>query len=189
MKKPLTLLSFFLATIGALGQGQVNFAARVDGLYDAPVYLSCVGLGPKLEGNQYLVQLYAGATQSPPLAPIGAPLPFLTGADAGYWADTVVTINTVDANGDAFVQVRVWDRGDGPTFEAAFAAGGHFGYSTLLTIKPTIAPDLPPALVGLYSFAVISLVSGVSCIPEPSIVLVAVLGSVPFLLRRQSNRR
>jgi hypothetical protein len=190
LKKPLTFLSFLLVTIGALAQGQVNFAPRVVGLYDAPVYLDCVGLGPKLEGSRYLVQLYAGPTQTS-LAPVGNPLPFLTGADAGYWADTVVTVNRVDANGRAFFQVRAWDTAYGPTYEAVVANVGYFGVSSTLAFNPTVAPDLPAPLYGLSSFAVVHpLIGGnSSCVPEPSIVLLAVLGSVPFLLRRQSNRR
>jgi len=190
MKKPLTFLSFLLVTIGALAQGQVNFAARVVGVYDAPVYLCGVGFGPKLEGNRYLVQLYAGASLTS-LAPVGDPLPFLTGADAGYWAATVVTINTVDANGVAFVQVRAWDTAFGSTYEAATASNGNeFGASRPLSLYPTVAPDLPATLVGLESFTFVLPIGGSSsCVPEPSIVLLAVLGTVPFFLRRQSNRR
>jgi len=190
LKKPLTFLSFLLVTIGALAQGQVNFAARVVGLYDAPVYLCAVRPGLELEGNRYRVQLYAGPTQTS-LTPIGAPLPFLTDADAGHWNAEARTINTVDANGNAYVQVRAWDTAVGPTYEAVAATGSEYGVSNLILVKPTIAPDLPAPLFGLTSFAVIyHFIGGDLCqIPEPSIVLLAVLGIVPFLLRRQSNRR
>jgi hypothetical protein len=187
MKKPLTFLSFLLVTVGALAQGQVNFAARVAGVYDAPVFLCGVG-GPKVEGNRYLVQLYAGATQTA-LAPVGNPLPFLTGADAGYWNAEAVTINTVGATGLAFAQVRVWDTEVASNYETAIATGTGFGASNIIGVKPTVTPDLPATLVGLQSFSFALPIGGNSCVPEPSIVLLAVLGSVPFLLRRQSNRR
>ena len=189
MKKPLTLLSFFLATIGALGQGQVNFAARVVGLYDAPVYLCDVRPGLELTGSRYLVQLYAGPTQNS-LAPIGTPLPFLTGADAGYWNAEARTV-AVDANGVAFVQVRAWDTAFGSTYEAATASNGNeFGISLILSLYPTVSPDLPATLIGLESFTfVLPVGANSSCVPEPSVMLLAVLGSIPFFLRRQSNRR
>ena len=184
MKKPLTFLSFLLVTIGALAQGQVNFAARVAGVYDAPVFIDCRLLS-KAEGPGYMVQLYAGTTQFN-LAPVGKALPLLTGADAGYWNAEVTTINTVDATGNAYVQVRGW--ATAPTFEAALLSGYPFGGSALITVKPTTAPDLPATLVGLTGFGILTPPIGgnSSCVPEPSIVLLAVLGSVPFLLRRRS---
>jgi hypothetical protein len=178
-------LSLAGAVAGAYAQGQVNFAARVVGVYDAPVYV-CYPV--KAAGDRYRVQLYAGATANPnSLAPIGDPLSFRSGAAAGYWAATAVTINTVDASGNAFAQVRVWDTANGPTYEAAVAAGFGFGFSRTLYVHPTVAPDLPATLFGLQSFTFIPPdgLDGLCEIPEPSIVLLAVLGSVPFLLRRR----
>src|SRR5207247_713559 len=100
----LMILSSLLVAVGAFAQGQVNFAARVVGVYDAPVFLSTVAGGVKADGPGYMAQLYAGSSAGS-LAAVGAPLPFRTGAAAGYWTATAVTINTVDATGNAFVQV------------------------------------------------------------------------------------
>jgi len=181
MKKPLIFLSLFpsllFAAVGVHAQGQVNFAARVVGVYDAPVYFC----SSKLEGNQYLVQLYAGPLASS-LAPIGDPLPIRTGAAAGYWTAAARTINAVDATGNAFVQVRVWDTNAGATFEAALAGGFGFGESVIITVKPTVAPDLPATLVGLTSFGIAN-----DC-PEPSVITLAVTGGLAFLTlhRRRS---
>ena len=186
MKKHLLLLLGLLFTgISAYAQGQVNFAARVVGIYDAPVFV-CYPV--KAAGDRYLAQLYAGPTQTS-LAPVGDPLPFLTGADSGYWAATKVTINRVNADGFAFAQVRVWDTAYGPTYEAVAPNGGlGFGFSSMLAVRPTVAPDSPATLIGLQSFTFILPIGGDLCaIPEPSIVLLAVLGSFAFLFRRGDN--
>jgi hypothetical protein len=182
VKKELMILSSMLVVSGAFAQGQVNFAARVEGLYDAPVFLLSVFVGVKAEGLGYMVQLYAGATQAG-LAPVGAPLPFSTGANAGYWKATTETINTVDGNGNAFVQVRAWPTFAGATYEAALAAfplAGSWGRSALLTVKPTQAPDGPAPLTGLTSFAIDVPLD----FPEPSIVALGALGGLALLLRR-----
>jgi len=177
MKKALMILSSMLVAVGAFAQGQVNFAARVVGVYDAPVFLGTVG-GAKADGPAYMAQLYAGATASS-LTAVGAPLPFRTGAAAGYWTATAVTINTVDATGNAFVQVRAWATASGATYEAALASGNGFGTSNILTVKPTTAPDVPATLTGLTSFAI----SG--NVPEPSIMALGALGGLALLLRRR----
>jgi hypothetical protein len=182
VKKELMILSSMLVAVGAFAQGQVNFAARVEGLYDAPVFVNFVIGGAKAEGPAFMVQLYAGATASK-LAPIGAPLPFSTRAD-GYWKATTETINTVDGNGNAFVQVRAWPTFAGATYEAALAAfplAGSWGRSALLTVKPTQPPDGPAPLTGLTSFAIDVPLD----LPEPSIVALGALGGLALLLGRR----
>jgi uncharacterized protein (TIGR03382 family) len=183
MKKALVILSSMLVAVGAFAQGQVNFAARVVGTYDAPVFVGAdTTSGVKADGPAYMAQLYAGATQAG-LAPVGAPLPFRTGAAAGYWTATAVTINTVDATGNAFVQVRAWATSAGATYEAALAANaGGFGTSAILTVKPTSAPDVPATLTGLASFAISATGNNG---PEPSVMAVAALGGLALLLRRR----
>lgn len=171
-----------LVAAGAFAQGQVNFAARVVGVYDAPVFLGTVGgTSAKADGPAYMAQLYAGAAATS-LAPVGAALPFRTGAAAGYWTAEARTISTVDATGNAFVQVRAWATAAGATYEAAAASGSGFGSSATLTIKPTVAPDVPANLAGLASFA-ISATGPV--IPEPSIMALGALGGLALLLRRR----
>jgi hypothetical protein len=167
-----------LVAVGAFAQGQVNFAARVVGTYDAPVFLGAdVATGVRADGPGYMAQLYAGATQGG-LTAVGAPLPFRTGTAAGYWTATAVTINTVDATGNAFVQVRAWATSAGATYEAAAASGTGFGQSTILTVKPTSAPDVPATLTGLTSFAIVT-------VPEPSVLALGALGGLALLLRRR----
>ena len=195
MRKALVTLSSMLVAVGAFAQGQVNFAARIVGLYDAPVFVVNVASGIRADGRPQgspalMVQLYAGATQAS-LAPIGAALPFLTGADAGYWTAEARTITTVDATGNAFVQVRAWALGAGATYESASATGCGFGASNILTVKPTAAPEEPASLAGLQSFAISTpgLVDkgGPACssdVPEPSTMALGALGSLALLLGR-----
>jgi len=179
MKKALMILSSLLVAVGAFAQGQVNFAARVVGTYDAPVFLGTVG-GPKADGPGYMAQLYAGSSATS-LAAVGAALPFRTGAAAGYWTAEARTISTVDASGNAFVQVRAWATASGATYEAAAAKGTGFGSSATLTIKPTVAPDVPATLTGLASFSI----SAGAVVPEPSIMALGALGGLALLLRRR----
>jgi hypothetical protein len=182
MKKALMILSSLLVAVGAFAQGQVNFAARVVGTYDAPVFVGTdlTATGTRASGPAYMAQLYAGASANS-LAAVGAALPFRTGAAAGYWTAEARTISTVDATGNAFVQVRAWSTAAGATYEAALASGSGFGSSTTLTIKPTAAPDVPATLTGLTSFAV----SAGAVIPEPSIMALGALGGLVLLLRRR----
>jgi len=175
MKKALVILGSMMVAVGAFAQGQVNFAARVVGVYDAPVFLNAVG-GIKVDGPFYMVQLYAGATLTS-LAPVGAALPFRTGAAAGYWSAEARTINTVDASGIAFVQVRAWAIAAGSTYEAALSSGSGFGVANILRVMPTVAPDLPATLAGLTSFSF--------GIPEPSIMALGALGGLALLLHRR----
>jgi len=171
-----------LVAVGAFAQGSVQFSGRVTGVYDAPVFVGAVG-GTKAEGPAYMVQLYAGSTASN-LGAVGAPLPFLTGAGAGYWktTGTVVPATSIDASGNSFLQVRAWATAAGATYEAASASGSGFGLSNTLTIKPTNAPDVPALLTGLTSF---SISSAVPVVPEPSVMALGALGGLVLLLRRR----
>jgi hypothetical protein len=180
MKKALMILSSLLVAVGAFAQGQVNFAAKVAGNYDAPVFVGSL-TGAKADGPAYMAQLYAGATATS-LAPVGDAVPFRTGAAAGYWSATARTISTVDATGKAFVQIRAWATASGATYEAALAANnGGFGAGNTIQVTPTVAPAVPADLTGLTSFFISS--SGV--IPEPSVMALGALGGLALLLKRR----
>ena len=174
MKKALMILSSVMVSFGAFAQGQVNFAARVLGVYDAPVFLDPF---TRVAGPGYMVQLYAAASATDLPAAIGAPLPFNTGPDAGYWTAEPRTINTVDGSGNAYVQIRAWATDSGGTYEAALSSGSGFAVSNIVAVKPTVAPDAPATLVGLQSFSF--------GIPEPSIMALGALGGLALLLHRR----
>jgi len=182
MKKALIILSSMLVAVGAFAQGTVNFAARVTGVYDAPVFLDTVGGPNKASGAAYMAQLYAGPSASA-LAAIGSPVPFLTGTGAGYWRSAALAIPSVAPGGTASVQIRAWAASAGATYEAALAANGGTGQSAILNNIVTggagSPPSLPTDLAGLSSFAITGVV------PEPSVLALGVLGGLALLIRRR----
>lgn len=122
---------------------------------DAPVF--DVDGTSRLAGAGFAAQLWAGATAET-LAPVGAPVPFLSGGDAGYWESgwqSSVTIPGLAAGAPAVVQVRVWEVANGAGFEAARAAGGRVGVSPAFAVTTGgagAATAWPAALSGLTSF-------------------------------------
>jgi len=179
MKKALTILSSLLVAAGAFAQGQVNFAAQVAGVYDAPVFVDTVAGGVKAAGPAYIAQLFAGVTPTS-LVAVGDALPFRTGAAAGYWFAEGLWISTVDACGNAFFQVRAWPTAAGTTYEAA-SASGYVGSSAILTVTPISAPYVPATLTGLTSFAI-------PITPQPPIMalgMVVALGTPVVTLDQQ----
>jgi hypothetical protein len=189
MKKVILTLGSMLVAIGAYAQGTVNFNNHVTGStppIDAPVYVGAVG-GTKAAGTDYLAQLYAGPSDTS-LAAIGTAVPFRTGAAAGYvtTAAASLAIPTVAPGADAKIQVKAWAASSGATYEAASAAGGQVGASSIITVKTGGAgspPGLPADLIGLQAFAVSGNVGPV--VPEPSILALGALGGLALLLRRR----
>jgi hypothetical protein len=179
MKKALVILSSLLVAVGAFAQGQVNFANRVVGSYDAPVFVNSL-TGARADST-YMAQLYAGPTATS-LAAIGAPVPFRTGAAAGYVTSSTAIIPTVAPGSVAQVQIRAWASAAGATYESALAANGATGQSAILAITTGGAgspPSLPANLDGLTSFAITGIV------PEPSVLALGALGGLALLIRRR----
>ena len=107
----------------------------------------------KLEGADYVAQLYAGATLAA-LRAVGAPTPFLTGTiGAGFFQSQTIVLPTVPPYSNAVVQVRVWQRSKGASYEEARALGGKFGHSEILQVVAAAPPPQPGSgLPGLQSF-------------------------------------
>jgi hypothetical protein len=122
---------------------------------DAPVFDS--DGTTRLAGPGFVAQLYAG-TNTTQLAPVGEPVHFRTGPDAGYWgidAGAVRIFDPVPPGSIAYVQVRVWEVAGGSTYEQALLAGAKVGRSDVLELASGGAgnPPAPPAiLLGLQSF-------------------------------------
>ena len=110
----------------------------------------------KLEGPAFLAQLYAGATEND-LQPVGAAVPFRSGSQAGTFNGGTRAIPSVAVGESAYAQVRVWETAAGPSFEAASAAHGKVGWSSVLSVETGgvsgMAPKMPGYLEGLESFA------------------------------------
>ena len=78
------------------------------------------------EGTNWLAQLYAGPDAGA-LAPVGEPVTFLTGDEAGFFntgSNAVRYVESVTPGGLAVVQIKMWMASSGATFEEAMANGG-----------------------------------------------------------------
>ncbi len=176
-------------TAGVYAQGLVDFRNKITGFVDAAVYADTVG-GTKLAGDfmggNFVAQLYFGTANTPNSfnAIADPPVPFRTGAAAGYWnagADSSRALPGIAAGTmNAWVQVRVWDLTKGATYDAAKAAGSLYGLSNAFQVDATGPPAAPGALLGLQQFA---LQGGV--IPEPSTIALGLLGLGALLFRRR----
>ena len=158
-----------------LAQGQFMFGNKnllASPPIDAKVFRPD-GVTP-LSGADYWAQAYVG-TSLDSLAPVGSPVNFRTGSNAGYIVSQVVT--TPFAGGTTvFVEMRAWEAG-AATYEAAVAGGKLFGKSDPIQLTVAEAPNTPPDMVGLRSF---------SLVPEPSTMALGLLGAAALMLRRRS---
>ncbi len=119
--------------------------------WNGPIIYPTAGPGgPPLEGTNWLAQLCAGPSAGS-VTPIGDPLPFLTGAGAGY-IDVrdggVRYIPTAQPGAVTFVQLRYWDVLTGTTWQQA----GNRGTSSVIQITTGgygSPPTLPPSLIGI----------------------------------------
>jgi hypothetical protein len=145
-------------------QGQIAFGNRVTPAgIDAPVFdTDC---RTRLAGPSFLAQLYFGR-EPYSLAPVGDPVPFRTGAAAGYF--TVVAVSIPDTSGlPLFFRVRAWEAAAGSSYVEAMVSG-KYGESNLVVAIPVWPPGTPADLVGLTSFCLV---------PEPSPSLLLLMGA------------
>ena len=170
MKRILICVAVALAAVTAYAQGSVNFVNRVAGSVDAPVF--DVGGTTKFAGPNAFAQLYAGPLPTS-LAPVGDPIAFRTGTGAGYWPSQERSIPTVAPGATAFIQVLTWK--DASTYESASIRCASCIFS-VVTGGAGSPPSLPADLVGL----------AFCCVPEPSTLVLGLLGAGFLLLRRRS---
>jgi hypothetical protein len=198
MKATSSVYPFVLVVLAPLvGLGQSTFEFRnlspAFGI-DAPVFDA---EGTPLEGANYLVELWGGATVdslSPAITCFSNQrviIPFLSGASAGYFRDDGggrggadnISIVAVPPGGWAWLQVRAWGAQMGATYEEAAARGlGGYGESPLFYAQGGYPYDFftpPPRLIGLQSFSLRPVV------PEPAAVWLLLLGVVALLLIRR----
>jgi hypothetical protein len=149
-------------------QGTVNFNTRVvaDNIFARAFDLD--GETP-LTGPEFRAQLWGGPSVGA-MAPLTNPVMFQDPPFDGYISAGTVVIPTVPPGGEAWLQVRAWVITTGPTWEAASLRGE----SNVITINAGSPPIPPPNLIGLQPFI----------IPEPSTIVLAVLGAFALLLRR-----
>jgi hypothetical protein len=188
MKKIATLIAaLVVATASAQAQGTLTFNNRIVGVVDIKIFNTDGVTG--LDGTGYSVELYAGAAGSleSALSATGITSTFRTGAAAGYFTSLGdVQVPNRPTGSIAALQLRAWDNQGGTltTYAEAFAAGALTGVSNVFdSADPLGGPGTPPltaaTLAGLQSF---------SLVPEPSIVVLGLLGGgcLLFLRRRKA---
>ncbi|MBI3416231.1 MAG: PEP-CTERM sorting domain-containing protein [Verrucomicrobia bacterium] len=161
--------------------GALNFASRIAGVYDAPVFVCEGGVLGRASGTNYLVQLFAGIDATH-LVPVGGAIPFRTQAFAGYWRAAAISIDRslVGPTNITTVQIRAWQSTAGDTYDVALANGGLVGQSNIIRVQPIDAPDPPSTLTGLQSFTI-----GAAECPEPSTWALLLVGLGVLLCKRQ----
>ena len=115
--------------------------------YPSPV-LDLDGATPA--NGQFSGQLY-GATNEveASLSPVGAPVPFLDGAGAGFIRSASVKLSGVIGGQTVFLQLRVWENCLGDTYEQAVVNGSASGRSSVFSAIAHAPiedgkPGLPP---------------------------------------------
>ena len=190
MKKLLLLSVLALASLTAYSQGTINFASAGAGV-NAPATnktASSGGPGPvylRAGGAGFLAQLYVGPANTAAAllttnGVSGAPAPFLTGAQAGYFAGGVRTLAGIVGGTTVTFQVRAWNS----TFASwELAPDTERSSRTLVpTIQITVVEPPTPAgnLIGLAAF-------DIGGVPEPSSIALGLLGlgAVALFRRRK----
>jgi hypothetical protein len=136
--------------------------------------------GNPVGGATFWAQLYAELTPGSFTA-IGTPVNFRTGAAAGFVASSQVAVPGIAVNGTVNVQMRAWE--GAATYEAAKSGGQATGISNTINVGPlggvpAVGPPVTdPFLTGLQGFAII--------VPEPSTIVLGVLGLAALVLRRR----
>lgn len=172
MKRIFCTLGMVCLTWSLHAQGTVIFANYVWGVLDAPVFEA--DYVTRVAGPEYIAQLYAGPDSSS-LAPVGPPVPFLSGAGAGYFLGGTRVIPTVAPGNVAAVQVRYF-RTRALSGDIALT-----GVSLVTTGGGGSPPTLPANLVGLTSVAFPE--------PEPPTTLLALLAAgLLFQFRRSHDK-
>lgn len=178
MKAFALLVSLSVVAADSHAQGTFYFANHVSfpgGLdVEAPVF---AGDGiTRLSGDRYQVQLYVG-NEAYTLKPCGNPVGFMTGAQAGYFDEGVVTIHGISPGSKVAVQVLGWDSTTGSSYETASIRGESVVFNA--TTGGGGDPPSPPGyLFSLQSFTI-------PFVPEPSSFGFFVLGGLLLAFGRR----
>lgn len=157
--------------------GTIDFRTHVPGVVDVRVW--DVRTGKALEGGLFLGQLYMSTTQNGDYTAIGQPVPFGSGAEAGYLSGGEVQVPGAAPGSSCWVQVRAWGS-DHPSYGSALV-DSVVGRSDALIVGPlggTVPAPLPsPGLAGLRPF----LLAGMDAPPVVTSFTVSKLGSAVSL--------
>jgi len=191
MKKLLIVGLLMIASASAFAQGTVNFnnngllAGNPDSI---KVFYDEASKGQPLTVafGTYVAQLYYGAPGSPEsaLKAVGSPASNFRAATTtlpGTWSGGTRTLDGFAELAAVSLQVRVWNTADGSDYGAAFAKnnGLFTGKSSIFSYTVPAAGSPPAAylMTGFQGFSV--------AVPEPSVIVLGILGAGAFLLRRR----
>jgi len=194
----LQFCAVLLLSVGGANRGYSQATFLFDNYrdVDAPIFDAA---GNRLFGTNFLAALYGGPSPdslepayvslSTGHYPAWAPIAFLRGGLAGYFAVGVAYVGNVPSGpggAEAWLQIRAWDTRLGATYEEVAGLGqGGYGESNIFKERGGFdgggVPTLPGHLFGLKSFSLRE-------IPEPSSALLLLLG-LPFVLRRLRRTR
>jgi hypothetical protein len=113
--------------------------------------------------SPYMGQLWAGTNDSEAaLAPIGSPLPFLDGFGAGYIRGGSLKLPGLRGGDTVYLQLRVWERCAGDTYDRAVVNGSATGRSSIFSaiahaIIENGGPGLPPRNANTFPTFAVSL--------------------------------
>jgi hypothetical protein len=172
MKKTLVAIAALLMTAATYGQGTVNFANRLSGVFDAPITQAAnttLGIG-EVSGIKAQLLLVNGTS----VTPIGSAIAFrgTTGALAKYFDGGAVEVPGVAAGASAQLKVRI----TGPTVSGGATAGTFDGPAFTQALGGGTLP--PENMVNMTGFSV-------SVVPEPTTIALGMLGAAALVAARR----
>jgi hypothetical protein len=175
------VIGFFIAMftcIGAWGQGTFLFDNRVPGIVDARVTMvGGIGFGEGWTAQFFGEPSVPGQPVGRTWTPLFPTTTFKTSSEAerGYVNPVVVTVPGVPSGGQVNLMLRVFN----DAFPNCVAIGSSF------TVTLGGGNQAPAYLVGM---APLNFLPGLSCIPEPSTILLGIMGvGLVFLSRRKQE--
>jgi len=193
MKKLLIVGLLIMASASAFAQGTVNF--NNNGLVNPPLpdNLAIFYGNPSAGGHRltlgdgtYVAQLYFGAPGSmeSALTPVASPAANFRASTTtlpGTWSGGTRTLTGFAAGAAVVLQVRVWNTADGSDYGTAFAKnnGLYTGKSPIFnyTVPNPGDPASAYLMANFTGFTV--------AVPEPSVIVLGILGAGALLLRRR----
>jgi len=195
----LPLITALFSALATYAQGTINFSNGAAGV-NAPFYNLDV---TRLSGTGFIAGLFAGpsGTVWSSLTLVAPTTTFATGTSAGYFFGGSHTIPGVPEGSVAAYQVRVWSS-NFATWDLAWAASQVGGQGAQIAVSanaawngaglPTVVGTTPPLgglsptpnLLGLQS----AFLHGEPLVPEPSTLMVGLVGATAWLLCRRWHR-
>ncbi len=181
-KRAVILMASVSTAVACFGQGQIQFLTFNNDPTKGKVFAPN---GTTPLDSTYYGQLLGG-TSPTSLAPIGSPVAFLSGGGAGYVNGPTVNIAGTFGGDTYYYALAAWSSTAGNTYNAAVTSQGFVidsrivGAPVAVTLGGTPAgggtPLGVPSANGFNNF---------SLVPEPSTVVLGLLGAAALLLRRR----